>query len=49
MALSSLASGMIVTNAAREKVNLAALPLIGAVLAGRGWLALRRRAAARIS
>ncbi len=44
MTISSLASGMIVTNAGWEKVNLAALPLVGVMLAALAWLALRRRA-----
>lgn len=45
MAVSSLASGMIVTSAGWDKVNLAALPLVFVVLAAIGWLALRERAA----
>lgn len=44
MALSSFLSGFIVTHAGWEKVNLAALPLIGVVLVAIGWLALRDRA-----
>jgi MFS family permease len=44
MVLSSLASGMIVTSAGWEKVNLAALPLIAVVLVAVGWLWLRERA-----
>ena len=47
MALSSFTSGMIVTHAGWEKVNLAALPLVGVVLAAIGWLALRERKALR--
>jgi len=45
MSLSSFTSGLIVTNAGWEKVNLAALPLIGVVLAAIGWLWLVQRAA----
>ncbi|MEW5865036.1 MAG: MFS transporter [Pseudomonadota bacterium] len=44
MAVSSFLSGYIVTDAGWEKVNLAALPLIGIVLAAIAWLALRERA-----
>lgn len=44
MALSSFLSGFIVTHAGWEKVNLAALPLIGIVLVAIAWLALRQRA-----
>lgn len=44
MALSSFFSGFIVTHAGWEKVNLAALPLVGIVLAAIVWLALRGRA-----
>lgn len=47
MAVSSFASGMIVTHAGWDKVNLAALPLVAAVLAALVWLALRERSAAR--
>lgn len=42
-ALSSFASGLIVTNAGWDKVNLAALPLIGVVLVAIGWLWLTQR------
>ena len=45
MALSSFTSGLIVTNAGWEKVNLAALPLIGIVLVAIVWLWLMQRAA----
>ncbi|OFZ97820.1 MAG: MFS transporter, partial [Betaproteobacteria bacterium RIFCSPLOWO2_02_FULL_62_17] len=45
MALSSFTSGLIVTNAGWEKVNLAALPLVGIVLVAIGWLRLSQRAA----
>ena len=47
MAVSSLSSGMIVTNAGWEKVNFAATPLVAAVILALGWLLLsnRRRAA----
>ncbi len=44
MALSSFISGTIVTGAGWEKVNFAALPLVGVVIVALGWLALRRRA-----
>ncbi|MGH8703904.1 MAG: MFS transporter, partial [Burkholderiales bacterium] len=49
MALSSFVSGAIVTDAGWEKVNLAALPLVGVVIVAIGWLALRRRAAGAAS
>lgn len=45
MAVSSFTSGLIVTNAGWEKVNLAALPLIGVVLAAITWLWMSQRAA----
>jgi len=45
MAVSSFTSGLIVTNAGWEKVNLAALPLIGVVLAAITWLWATQRAA----
>jgi MFS family permease len=45
MAVSSLASGMIVTHAGWEKVNLAALPLVAVVAVAIAWLGLRQRAA----
>ncbi len=45
MALSSFTSGMIVTNAGWEKVNLAALPLVAAMLAAIVWLWLKTRGA----
>ena len=44
MAMSSFSSGLIVTNAGWEKVNLSALPLIALVMAGIGWLGWRSRA-----
>jgi MFS family permease len=44
MAVSSFASGMIVTNAGWEKVNLAALPLVAVVLASILWLGAKRKA-----
>ena len=44
MALSSLASGMIVTNAGWEKVNYAALPLVAVVAIAILWLAARPKA-----
>ncbi len=44
MAISSFASGMIVTNAGWEKVNLAALPLVGVVLVSIFWLGQKRKA-----
>ena len=48
MALSSLASGMVVTVAGWEKLNMAALPAVALVAAAVLWLAARnRRAAAR--
>jgi MFS family permease len=43
MAVSSLSSGMIVTNAGWEKVNFAALPLVAVVIAALLWLALGMR------
>ncbi|MFM9968908.1 MAG: MFS transporter [Burkholderiales bacterium] len=45
MALSSFTSGLIVTHGGWEKVNLAALPLIGVVLVAIAWLWLTQRAA----
>jgi predicted MFS family arabinose efflux permease len=45
MAISSFTSGMTVTTAGWERVNLMALPLIGAVAAALFWFAFRRRAA----
>ena len=47
MTLSSFTSGLTVTSAGWEKVNLAALPMIGAVLVAITWLALRGRSARR--
>ena len=44
-ALSSFASGLIVTNAGWDNVNLAALPLIVVVLLAIGWLWVMQRAA----
>ena len=44
MALSSFASGMIVTNAGWEKVNYAALPLVAVVAIAILWLAARPKA-----
>lgn len=43
MALSSFTSGLTVTVAGWEKVNLAALPLIGVVVVAIAWLALKGR------
>jgi MFS family permease len=43
MAVSSLSSGMIVTGAGWEKVNLSALPLVAAVIAAVAWFAWARR------
>jgi MFS family permease len=45
MAISSFTSGMTVTTAGWERVNLMALPLIGAVAVALFWFALRERAA----
>ena len=45
MAVSSFTSGLIVTNAGWQNVNLAALPLIGVVLAAIAWLWVTQRAA----
>ncbi len=45
MAISSFTSGLIVTNGGWEKVNLAALPLIGVVMVAIAWLWLTQRAA----
>ncbi|MBI1943422.1 MAG: MFS transporter [Betaproteobacteria bacterium] len=45
MTISSLSSGMIVTNAGWEKVNLAALPLVAAIIAAIVFLAVHRRGA----
>ena len=44
MTLSSFTSGMTVTSAGWERVNLSALPLIGVVILAIGWLALQGRA-----
>ena len=46
MVMSSLGSGAIVTHGGWEKVNLAALPLVGIVIAALAWLALKQRPAA---
>ena len=45
MAISSFTSGLIVTNGGWEKVNLAALPLIGVVMVAIAWLWLTQRPA----
>jgi predicted MFS family arabinose efflux permease len=45
MAISSFTSGMTVTTAGWERVNLMALPLIGAVALALFWFAFRQRAA----
>jgi MFS family permease len=45
MVISSFTSGMTVTTAGWERVNLLALPLIGAVAVALSWFALRERAA----
>ena len=47
MTLSSFTSGLTVTSAGWEKVNLSALPLIGAILVAITWLALLERSARR--
>ena len=44
MAISSLSSGMTVTSAGWERVNLLAVPLIGVVTVALTWYALVRRA-----
>jgi predicted MFS family arabinose efflux permease len=44
MAVSSFTSGMTVTSAGWARVNIMALPLVGAVVAALIWFALRRRA-----
>jgi len=44
MVISSFTSGMTVTTAGWERVNLLALPLIGAVAVALSWFALRERA-----
>jgi hypothetical protein len=44
MAISSLTSGLTVTTAGWERVNLFALPLVGAVAIAIAWFALRERA-----
>ena len=44
MAVSSLSSGLVVTGAGWEKVNLLALPPLGVVMAAVLWLAWRGRA-----
>lgn len=49
MALSSLTSGMTVTSAGWERVNLAALPLVALVGAALIWFALRQRAAKAVA
>ena len=46
MVISSFTSGMTVTSAGWERVNLMALPLIALVAAALGWFALHQRAAA---
>ena len=43
MVISSFSSGMIVTNAGWEKLNLAALLPLAAVIASIGWLAMHQR------
>ena len=43
MAVSSLTSGLIVTGAGWEKVNLTALPLVAVVMVAIAWLGLRNR------
>ena len=45
MAISSFTSGMTVTTAGWERLNLMALPLIGAVALALFWFAMRQRAA----
>jgi hypothetical protein len=44
MAISSLTSGLTVTTAGWERVNLFALPLVAAVAIAIVWFALRERA-----
>jgi hypothetical protein len=44
MAISSLTSGLTVTTAGWERVNLLALPLVAAVAIAIAWFALRERA-----
>jgi hypothetical protein len=46
MAISSYSSGLIVTGAGWEEVNLSALPLVSAVIVASVWLALREHRAA---
>jgi len=46
MAISSFSSGLIVTGAGWEAVNLSALPLVGVVIVAIVWLALREHRAA---
>jgi hypothetical protein len=43
MAISSLSSGMTVTTAGWERVNLFAIPLIGVVLMALAWYAFTQR------
>jgi MFS family permease len=43
MTISSVLSGLAVTAAGWERVNLSALPMLGIVLVALGWLALRNR------
>jgi predicted MFS family arabinose efflux permease len=45
MAISSFTSGMTVTTAGWERVNLMALPLIGVVALALFWFSMRQRAA----
>ena len=45
MTISSVLSGLAVTAAGWERVNLSALPMLGIVLVALGWLALRNRRA----
>jgi hypothetical protein len=44
MAISSLTSGLTVTTAGWERVNLLALPLVAVVAIAIAWFALRERA-----
>jgi MFS family permease len=46
MAISSFSSGLIVTGAGWEAVNLSALPMVAVVIVAIAWLALRERRAA---
>jgi MFS family permease len=49
MAISSFSSGLTVTTAGWERVNLFALPLVAIVAVALGWFALRGRAKATVA